>query len=358
MEQIIHHTKPSFDSREIDCLTSIILSRNVNEGKQVEQLIDTISEMVGTKGGVSASTGTLGLHMALKTLGVEKERDEVIIPDFACRSLFDCVRMAGGVPVFCDINLDDYSLDIDSVRRVLSSNTKAIILPHMYGCPADLDAFMNLGIPVIEDCAHSMGAMYNGKAVGSLGTLSVFSFEGSKIVAAGEGGVVLSGDEQIVERLKNLRRGRSGRFIYHYRLSDIIAAIALIQIDKLSVMIKRRKEIAQFYMENLSDLEKEGHLKLPPVFSNRDGTYYRFVVLCREETSDLIRNANERGILVRNPMPSGCLSDSFDGVSEINVNAKRLAGKGLSLPIYPDLTKEEMKAVVNEIISYIKGENS
>ncbi|KPK02225.1 MAG: hypothetical protein AMK71_03000 [Nitrospira bacterium SG8_35_4] len=295
----------------------------------------------------------MGLHIALKTLGVEKECDEVIIPDFACRSLYDCVRMAGGTPVFCDINLDDYSLDLDSVRSVLNSNTKSIILPHMYGCPADIDAFLNLGVPVIEDCAHSMGAMYNGKTVGSLGTLSVFSFEGSKIVAAGEGGVVLSSADHVVERLINMRRGRSGKFIYHYRLSDIIAAIALIQIEKLPVMIKKRKEIAQFYMENLSDLEREGHLKLPSVFSDRDGTYYRFVVLCQEETSDLIRNANERGIFVRNPMPSGCLSDSFDGIRAKNLNAKRLAGNGLSLPIYPDLTKEEMQAVVNEITTYI-----
>ncbi len=356
MEQIIQHTKPSFDDREIECLKSVMLSRNVNEGKQAADLIDTISEMVGAKGGVSSSTGTLGLHLALKELGIESKQDEVIIPDFACRSLCDCVQMAGGTPVFCDINLDDYSLDVDSVKRAVNPKTKAIILPHMYGCPADVDSFLDLGVPVIEDCAHSLGAIYRGRPVGGLGSISLFSFEGSKIIAAGEGGVVLSREKKIADRLMELRQGQGGNFAYHYRLSDLLASVALVQISKLPSMIERRREIAGFYCESLGDLETGGFLKMPKLYDDRESVFYRFVVICQKETSELINMINEQGILVRNPLPSGRLSDSFEGVRTNTVNADRLFNNGLSLPIYPDLKEEEMNKIVNAIASYMKKE--
>ncbi len=354
MEHIIHHTKPSFDFRETQCLKSVMLSRNVNEGEHSANLIDTISEMVGARGGVPSSTGTLGLHLALKVLGIESEQDEVIIPDFACRSLYDCVRMAGGTPVFCDINLDDYSLEIDSVTAAICPKTKAIILPHMYGCPADIDSFLGLGIPVIEDCAHSLGAVYKGRAVGGLGTISLFSFEGSKIIAAGEGGVVLSRENKYTDRLRELRQGQGGNFAYHYRLSDLTAAVAMVQIGKLPSMIKKRREIAHFYNEKLHEFEIRGMLSLPQLFSDRESVFYRYVVVCQNESSELIHMLNNIGILARNPLPSGRLSDNFEGVRTSSPSAQSLVSNGLSLPIYPDLTTDEMGKVVNAMASFLK----
>jgi len=188
----IPHTKPFFDSMEANALLATINTRLVNEGTLANTLVSSIAEMVHGIGGVPVSTGTLGIHLALKTLGIATTDHEVIIPDFACRSLYDSVRMAGATPVFCDINFEDYSLSIDSVCSQLRQDTRAIILPHMYGCPANMDSFLELGVPIIEDCAHSLGATYNGTPVGSFSSLSVFSFEGSKLIAAGEGGVVLA----------------------------------------------------------------------------------------------------------------------------------------------------------------------
>lgn len=352
MEQIIHHTKPTFDFREIDRLKSIISSRNVNEGKESSMLIATIADLIGAKGGVAVSTGTLGLHLALKAIGIETEQNEVIVPDFACRSLFDCVRMAGGTPIFCDINLDDYNLDVNSVKEVLSSNSKAIILPHMYGCPADIDDFLDLGVPLIEDCAHSLGATYKGHHVGCFGSFSVFSFEGSKLISAGEGGVVLANEDCMLDTLRTLRYGLNGHFAYHYRLSDLVSAVALTQLEKLPFMIERRRYIAQFYKENLEQLEREGFFKLPQISPDKENVYYRFVVLCDSESARLIAFANERGVLIRNPLQSGCLSDSFRKFGRDNKNAKILAQNGISLPIYPDLTDDEMWRVVKVIAEF------
>lgn len=352
---IIQHTKPFFGTEEIERITAVINSRNVNEGEEAARLVSTIAGIVGAKGGVPVSTGTLGLHLALKALGVGTEKDEVIIPDFACRSILDSVRMAGGTPVFCDINLDDYSLDKVSAESAVNENTKAIILPHMYGCPADFDAFLSLGVPIIEDCAHSLGTIYRGRAVGGLGTLAVFSIEGSKLIAGGEGGVVLSKEENVVESLRELRLGRYKDYAFHYRLSDLNAALALVQIGKLSFMIKRRRTIASFYREKLSKLEERGCIILPNLFADRESVFYRFVIVCAKETSSLITILNEKGILARNPLSSGCLSDVFAGIKLPNPSARKLATNGLSLPIYPDLTDDEMWRIVDTLKLCLEG---
>lgn len=349
---VIPHTKPSFDQQEIDAMVQVLSSRMVNEGEQAADVVARLSRLTGSFGGVPVSTGTLGLHLALKTLGISGPEDKVIIPDYACRCLYDCVRMAGGTPVFADINLDDYSLDIDSARARVSGNTRAVILPHMYGCPADIDAFLTLGIPVVEDCAHSAGATYRGRPVGSSGDLAVFSFEGSKMLAAGEGGAVTAKGPQILERLQDLRYGLNGHFGHHYRLSDLVAAVALVQLDKLPAMLARRHHIAGVYRSELAGLEQAGHLRLPTVFADRQSGWYRFVVLCGSESAALIRHANEQGVLMRNPLPSGVLSDTYPHDRGSNENARTLAANGASLPITPDMTDHDVMNVLKAVHSF------
>jgi perosamine synthetase len=352
MTDCIAHTKPFFDHRELDAAQELIKTRMVNEGDVGRRLASRITELANSLGGVVTSCGTLGLHLALKVLGVKKEDDEVIIPDVACRSLYDCVRLAGGTPIFCDINLDDFSLDIGSVRSRLSRNTRAIILPHMYGCPSDIDSFITLDVPIIEDCAHSLGALYRDLPVGSFGHLSCFSMEGSKLIAAGEGGIVLANREESLTSLNTLRFGLDGHFAYPYRLSDLAASLALVQLDKLPSMIVSRRRIADIYYNGLKILEDKGSLMLPHRFAARKGVYYRFVVLCDVPSSDLIEFANSRGVLIRNPLPSGCLVDTFGNIPVHNPNSRRITVYGASLPIYPDLTADEAARVVDVVHSY------
>lgn len=355
MDYTIAHTKPFFDKREADALLTTIETRLVKEGNVSKKLLNIIAQMLQSPGGVPVSSGTLGLHLALKCLGVIESADEVIIPDFACRSLYDSVKMAGGTPVLCDINLEDYSLCIDSVRARLNKRTRAIILPHMYGCPANIGSFLELNISLIEDCAHSLGAIYAGTPVGSLGLFSVFSFEGSKLVAAGEGGAILTRSNAMLDKLRTLRYGLNGHFAYHYRLSDLIAAIALIQIDKLPFMIEKRRHIAAAYRYRLKDLEDKGLCRLPTYFDDRESVFYRFVVLCTQPSASLIEFANERNVFIRNPLPSGCLSETFKAHAANNKNSRRFATQGISLPIYPDLTDPEIEVVVNVIHEFYES---
>ncbi len=340
---------------EADALLAVIESRLVNEGDLAKTLVNSIAQIVHSLDGVPTSTGTLGIHLALKALGIAARDHEVIIPDFACRSLYDSVRMVGATPVLCDINLEDYSLSIDSVRSQLCQDTRAIILPHMYGCPANMDSFLELGVPIIEDCAHSLGATYNGSPVGSFSSLSVFSFEGSKLIAAGEGGVVLAKSRTLLDKLRSLRYGLGGDFAYQYRLSDLTAAVALAQLDKLASMIEKRRQIANMYYDELKDLEQKEILSLPNRFKNRESVYYRFVVSCNNSSESLINFANQRGVLIRNPLTSGCLSQNYRGYGSDNYNAMILADKGASLPIYPDLTDSDVGIVVNTIHEFFQS---
>jgi len=355
MSNSIAHTKPFFDQREANALLAVIETRLVNEGDLANKLVRRTAQLSHSLGGVPTSTGTLGLHLALRTLGVDTKDDEVIIPDLACRSLYDCVKIAGGTPVFCDINLEDYSLSIDSVRPQLRKNTRAIILPHMYGCPAKIDEFLELEVPIIEDCAHALGTVYRGAPVGSFGSLSVFSLEGSKLIAAGEGGVVLANNPTMLHSLNTLRYGLDGHFAYHYRLSDLIASVALAQLDKLPLIIERRRHIANIYRNELKYLGNIGVLSLPNLFSERESVYYRFVVVCDTDSDDLISFANQKGVLIRNPLPSGCLSASYKGHATDNRNSRLLTTNGASLPTYPDLSDSDIEIVVDVIHSFYKS---
>lgn len=352
MTDCIAHTRPFFDHRELDAAQELIRTRMVNEGDVGRKLVIRVAKLANSLGGVVTSCGTLGLHLALKVLGVEASEHEVIIPDVACRSLYDCVLMAGGTPVFCDINLEDFSLDIESVRSHLSNRTRAVILPHMYGCPAEIDSFISLDVPIIEDCAHSLGALYKDLPVGSFGHLSCFSMEGSKLIAAGEGGIVVANREESLNTLHTLRFGLDGHFAYTYRLSDLAASLALVQLDKLVFIIESRRRIADFYYNELRILEDKGSLVLPRRFSSRESVFYRFVVLCDAPSSDLIEFASARGVLIRNPLPSGCLVDTFGSHPVDNPNSHRFIEYGASLPIYPDLTLESAARVVDVVHSF------
>lgn len=355
MTRTIPHTDPSFDGREAAALAERFASKQVNEGELAGLLVARTAELAGALGGVPTSTGTLGMHLALKTLGVAGPDDEVIIPDYACRCLYDCVKMAGGTPVFGDINLEDYSLDGAAASTLVGARTRALILPHMYGCPAELGAFLKLGVPVVEDCAHACGASYRGEPVGSFGELGVFSFEGSKLLAAGEGGAVVAKGARTLDNLRALRYGLNGNFAYHYRLSDLIASVALVQLDKLPAMLARRREIAAIYRSELGALEQSGELTLPKAFADRQSSWYRFVVLCAGGSAPLVDFASERGVLIRNPLASGPLSASYPHSGGVNTNSRLLAANGASLPITPDLTDGEIATVVDVVRSFFNA---
>ncbi len=353
----IQHTKPTLGDMEAIIARKVILSGFVNDSIQGEKLCSKLSIMCKMAGGITTSTGTHALVLALKAIGIENKKDEVIIPDFSCRAVYDAVKMSGGTPVFCDIG-HDYTLSSDSVSKAIGKNTKAIILIHMFGQAADYFAFDNFGISVIEDCAQSPGAKISGKHVGSLGRFSIFSLEGSKFIGGGEGGVVLTKTNNDLETLKEKKM--HGELAYQCRLSDIIASIGIVQLKRLGSFIQRRQKIANYYSGKLKRLEDAGKLVLPPRINVRENIFYRFVILVDNERRDeLIKFAREKGIILMHPIKSGCLSLYLPGIKKYKLGfAEEVDKKIISIPIYPSLTLDERKKVVDVIVTFFQNRHS
>lgn len=185
---MILHSKPTIDNRDIEEVKKVLKSGMIAQSKKVEEFEKNFSSYLKVKDSVVTSSGTSALHLSLIALNV-KENDEVIIPAYCCSAILNSILYIRANPVLVDVNLDDFNISFKDVRKKLNKKTKAIILPHLFGQPADLQEIKNIDVPVIEDIAQSLGANYNNKKVGSFGTLSVCSFYATKVITCGEGGI-------------------------------------------------------------------------------------------------------------------------------------------------------------------------
>ena len=254
----------------------------------------------------------------------------------------NAVRYVGADPVLADIDLSTYNMDPGNLRKLLTARTKAIIVPHMFGLAADMDEFLAAGLPVIEDCALSVGSHYRSRLTGSMGLLSVFSFYATKLFTTGEGGMVLSNDAALIERIRDLRDydGKKGRWItrYNYKMTDFQAALGRNQLQKLPFFIGRRQEIAALYNEVVTQAG------LSPVYvpEDRDHVYYRYIL---PETPRGCREVMEKNLIecrkpVFEPLHRYLGLDGYACSEKAWENA-------LSIPIYPALKPDEVEQIVD-----------
>ena len=185
--QMIPHSRPTLDQKEELAVAAILSSGQVVQGEETQRFETALASEIGVVGAAAVSSGTAALHLALLALEIG-EGDEVVIPSFVCPALLNAIRYVRATPVLADINREAFNIDVRDLERRLTGKTRAIIVPHMFGLPADIDDITALGIPVIEDCAQSLGSRYRGAPTGSFGVLSVFSFYATKVICTGEGG--------------------------------------------------------------------------------------------------------------------------------------------------------------------------
>jgi perosamine synthetase len=201
---MIPHSRPTLDKDDAAAVSAVLKSGHLSQGYQVSQFEKALAAFIGTKAGVAVSSGTAALHLSLLALKIGKG-DEVILPSYVCTAPFNAVHLVSATPVIADIDRKTFNVDVPDLKKRITPRTKAIIVPHMFGLPADLDEILSLGIPVIEDCALSVGSRYKGQRTGSFGTLSIFSFYTTKMIATGEGGMVLCSREDIIDAVRDLR---------------------------------------------------------------------------------------------------------------------------------------------------------
>ncbi|MBN2038026.1 MAG: DegT/DnrJ/EryC1/StrS family aminotransferase [Chitinispirillaceae bacterium] len=345
----IAHSRPFVGQEEIAAVRRVVASRQLAQGPRVERLEQQLSQSVGHRYGVAVSSGTAALYGALRGLGVASG-SEVVIPSYVCTALLNAVLMAGARPVLADVDPATGNCSPSTVRPCLTRKTGAVIVPHMFGCPADAVAIEQLGVPVIEDCAQCVGATINKKKIGSLSTVSIFSFYATKLIAGGEGGMVATSDRRLRDRIIGLREyDKRDRFVpaFNFKLSDVHAALAAVQLARLPEMLQRRRAIARAYMAYFC--VQSGALQLPP---QEQAVYYRFVVRLPFETVPVIRRLRKDGIEcgkpVYKPLHRILKKKGFPGTEQLQKTS-------LSLPIHPGLSKREVAFVARKVLQYSRG---
>ena len=340
---MISHSRPTIDEEEINAVSAALRFGQIAQGEQVALFEDALASLIGAKGGVATSSGTAALHLSLLVLGIG-EGDEVVIPGFVCAALLNAVRLVRATPILADINRETFNIDVQDIKRRLTKKTKAVLVPHMFGLAADIREIVSLGVPVIEDCAQSLGSHYEGARTGSYGLLSVFSFYATKVICTGEGGMVTSNDEALLLKIRDLRgydEKDNDALRDNYKLTDMQAAMGLAQLQKLPGMIARRREIAAIY---------DGALQKYPVSfpfcpRNRDHIFYRYVVRT-PRLMDVLASGEKNGIGYRRPVYKPLhryLGKA--GYPETEAAFK----EALSIPIYPTLKNQEIKAIIENL---------
>ena len=342
-----------------ECIDSTWIS---SRGKFIDLFEEEFCKFTKSPYATTVSNGTVAIHLALEALNIGKD-DEVIVPALTYIASVNPIVQVGAKPIFVDSLESSWQVDPEDIKRKITSKTKAIMVVHLYGQSADMDSIMTIAneynLLVIEDSAEAFGSLYKGQHVGTFGDVGTFSFFGNKTITCGEGGMVISKDKVIYERMKHLKnQGVSydkqywhDVVAYNYRMTNMQASIGLAQIERATEFIGRKREIAALYKELLQDTHIEVH-------GEQNETLHSYWM-----TSILVPNANirdklqaflkENGIETRplfypvHTMPMYKTDESFP-ISE------NLGSRGLNLPSWPGLKNSQIELISNTIHSFYK----
>ncbi|MFO8048565.1 MAG: DegT/DnrJ/EryC1/StrS family aminotransferase [Desulfosudaceae bacterium] len=343
----IPHSRPTLGDPEANRARQTILSGMVAQGPEVEKFETAFARKFQTKHGAAVSSGTAALHLVLLSLGVGSG-DEVIIPSYVCAALLHAVHHAGATPVPADIEADSYNLDPTDVRRRITARTKALVVPHLFGRPANLDSLGELGIPIIEDCAQAAGGTLNGRPLGTFGKAAVFSFYATKVMTTGEGGMVISDSPSLIDHIKDLRdydNRPSYAVRYNYKMTDLEAALGLSQLERLDDFIRCRRTIAEAYDRALASTG----LSLPRPHPGH--IYFRYVIDL-PGAGKIREKMQLEGIACEKPVFRPL--HRYLGLSGYP-RSDTAWERALSIPIYPALTNPELDYIIEKLKSIYGG---
>ncbi len=358
---------PNMGENELVYVTDCIISNWISStGKYVSQFEALFADYCGSRYAVATSNGTAALHLALLALDIH-QGDEVIVPSLTFIATANSVTYTGAKPVFVDSDPETWNIDPNLIEEAITPNTKAIIPVHLYGHPADMDPILDIAssnkLAVIEDAAEAHGAEYKGEKVGSIGDIGIFSFYGNKIITTGEGGMIVTDDSHIAERVRLLRdhgMSSSKRYWhpvlgYNYRLTNIQAAIGVAQVEKIKSIIEAKLDVAERYKKQLNDVKG---IICPPQAKWAKNVYWLYSILVEEEfgisRDKLIRQLNLAGIDTR-PFFPPIHTQPIYKTGQCLAVAEALATKGLSLPSSAGLQNHEIDRVCNVIKSIYKS---
>jgi len=335
---LIPHSRPTLTEEDAQRVAAVVRSGRLAQGNEVAALEREMAGRLGVADAAAVSSGTAALELSLRVLGIGAG-DEVVIPTYVCDALHHAVTRVGAHPVLADACAETLSIESQEVKRRLSRRTRCAIVPHAFGLAAGIGSFGGLGIPLVEDCAQAIGAVDDGRPVGSRGELAVLSFYATKMLTTGEGGMV-AGPAGLIDRVRDLRDYDEHEDLqprFNYKMTEFQAALGRSQLARLDAFVARRREIATRYQARLAHIGG-----LPPDARGGRHVYHRFIVDLGRPVGPLIEALAARGVAARRPVFRP--AHQALGLSGYAV-ADRLWEACLSLPCYPTLGDQEVDLV-------------
>lgn len=356
---------------EINKVIKVLKSKWLSQGEYVKKFEDEFAEYLSVKYAVAVSSGTSALHLALRALDI-KEGDEIIVPSLTFIATVNSIFYVGAMPVLADsISLDNFNISPDDIERKITSKTKAIIVVHYGGYPCNMDEIKKIAkrynLYIIEDSAHSIGAKYKGEKCGTIGNIGCFSFFANKNITTAEGGMVVTNNKKLADKIKLLRshgmtttsldryKGHSFDYDvidlgYNYRFDEIRAAIGLAQLKKLDKNNKKREKIVRHYQ---NELLKFKNIKISFLNFKEKSSYHLFPILLdkninREKFMKYLRKHRIQTSIHYNPVHKFTYYKKRFGDIKLPV-AEEIGKRVVTLPLHPLLKKEDVLYIVEKI---------
>lgn len=369
--------KPCLTEKEAKAAYDTILTGWVTQGPRVKEFEEKFAKYVGVKFSIAVSSCTTALHLSMIVAGIKKG-DEVICPSMSFIATANSIIYTGARPVFAEVNPMTYNINPDYAERLITKNTKAILIVHQMGMPADIDAFSKLckknKIKLIEDAACAVGSSYKGSKIGSHSDLVCFSFHPRKVITTGDGGMIATSNKDYNDRLKILRqqgmsvndmvRHASSKVIfetysevgYNYRMTDIQAAVGIKQLEKLDWVISERRKIAMEYHKALKDIDC---LRLPLETKGYFSNYQSYCVYLKKDSpvsrNVLMQKLLDDGISTRRGIMTTHREPAYKEYNDTSLPVSEDASdRSIILPLYVPMPKDEIDFIVNRLKKYLR----
>jgi len=364
--------KPCITKFEETEVLQVLRSSILSLGPKVEEFEKQFAKKIGRKYACAVSSGTAGLHLAMIAAGIGAG-DEVITSPFSFVASANCIMYVGAKPVFVDIDPKTYNIDPKKIEEKITKKTRAILVAHIFGQPADMRPIMALAkkhkLKIIEDACESISARYKGKQAGTFGESAVFAFYPNKQMTTGEGGMVVTNSKRVDELCRSLRnQGRKPNLQwldhqylgYNYRLDEMSAALGLAQLKKLDSLIRERQKIAGWYGKYLS--KRNDIIQAPVVAPGSTHTWFVYVVniLSKRVLRDkVMARLAKLGIATKPYLPSIHLFDFYKKTFHYKKGdypvSENISKNSLALPFYIGLKEGDIKYIVNQLITVINA---
>ena len=341
-----------------------LTSASRNGGKRVQEFESSLRTFLNVKHAISVNSGTAALHAALLALDI-KTGDEVLLPSFTFVATANSVIASGAKPVFVDINTKDYTIDLHDLKRKISKKSKAIIPVHLYGHPSDLCELNEIAnqysLYIIEDACQSLGSLYKNKQTGTFGTMGCFSMYASKVLTAGEGGAIVTNDDKLADTLKMIRNhgmveGYDTQILgLNYRLPELSAAIAKIQMKKLKTILNLRRQNSLLLTNLLETIISKYNIKIPEEDQIKKFNWYLYTLAFNNPNNITLRDYIKKKLIENGigvavyydpPVHKTPFYQKFSMNNDLQ-NTNWSSKHVLSLPVHPGVTEMDIQNMVN-----------